>query len=61
MTMGKQTREGLEAETATRPSVTVEANGSKFADPFQFQVTVIGLRRIKASAPRPGTARAAES
>ena len=50
MTMGKQTREGLEAEIATRPSVTVEAICSKFADCFQVRLTEIGLLRFEALA-----------
>ena len=52
MTMGKPTREGLEAETATRPSVTVEAICSKFADCFQVRLTEIGLLRLEALALR---------
>ena len=52
MTMGKQTREGLEAEIATRPSVTVEAICSKFADCFQVRLTEIGLLRFEALALR---------
>jgi hypothetical protein len=52
MTMGKQTREGLEAETATRPSVTVEAICSKLADCFQVRLTEIGLLRLEALALR---------
>ena len=49
MTMGKQSPEGLEAETATRLSVTVEAICSKFADSFHVQLTEIGLLRLEAS------------
>jgi hypothetical protein len=52
MTMGKQTLEGLEAETATRPSVTLEAICSKFVDCFQVRLTEIGLLRLEASALR---------
>lgn len=52
MTMGKQTREGLEAETATRPSVTVEAICENLANSFQVRLTEIGLLRLEASALR---------
>jgi hypothetical protein len=52
MTMGKQTREGLEAETATRPSVTVEEICSKFADSFQVRLTEIGLLQLETSVLR---------
>jgi hypothetical protein len=52
MTRGKRTWEGLEAETATRPSVTVEAICSKFADCFQVRLTEVGLLRLEALALR---------
>jgi len=52
MTMGKQPPEGLEAEIATRPSVSVEAICSKFADCFQVRLTEIGLLRLEALALR---------
>lgn len=50
--MGKQTRDGLEAETATRRSVTVEAICAKIADCFQVRLTEIGLLRLEALALR---------
>jgi hypothetical protein len=52
MTTGKQTREGLEAEPATRPSVIVEAICEKLADSFQVRLTEIGLLRLEALALR---------
>ncbi len=52
MTMGKQPPEGLEAEIATRPSVSVEAICSKLADCFQVRLTEIGLLRLEALALR---------